>query len=403
MKWQSGAVDRARAKTPQEGVFVPSSQTEVHSGLAAVMNHIHKGVLVAVVGVVFLTLLAQKLQVPADNLQTALFPIVVGLIWFLPKDPARRLPLLLLLGALLCWAGSALAIRGYLPINVYQTPYVITRLQGDPEDKIQRAIFHRFNQVALSFKLPQLGLVVRSNLEQPAEWAETRGVAALLQGETKTLTVGFPRKGVQTREVGAGILPTPLKVVSSLPVISIGVRSSESFGHFLPWFLAALNTPAAAAEEKLSLLRMASVVAAPNSEYGLRFIARFFLGTETLLSAVQGSDVQEGALRCALSNVEAALRQVRGRRVRWASGEIAAALNNGAVARLLLAESREDLEVASDWFRQAAKIRSGSRPALAAKVAAENMRRLAKVGFLVVPLHQERAQRGRKIQRGHSR
>ncbi len=363
-----------------------------------------------------------------EDMQAALFPFVLLLIWRMPQSAALRVPPSLLLGAAALWLVGGLNVRGYLP-SLLSTPGVyLAKVEGDTSDLEARAFERRYRDVSRTYSLPTLELVHRrfAGVKDASAWLSSRdqGVA-LLAGNQRVLRLYLSPEAGEQLAIGEAITPLsneahaearklqlPLdgrvrgvRLPASDLVLAVGVipelvdlpsHAPELVQHYVGWIARALRLDLLTSEdnsvtddshqETLALqrdaLNEAVMVEGAWSSYTPTGFAQMLIATSYLLQAstLESDGYQPGVLTVVRNSYARSKRLMR---QKFDPHAYAVLLNNDAVVRILQSESDGERKDVRRLLWQAAAIRDAEgRAVLGAKLALLNLLLMERRGIV---------------------
>ena len=97
-----------------------------------------------------------------EDLQTLLFLPLLLAFWRLPKNPSYRIPGPLILTVLILWLGASLRVHGVFNKPSSRTAVYLSRFPGDKDGLLGRSTFQRYNEIAQTYHLPSMELLLRT-------------------------------------------------------------------------------------------------------------------------------------------------------------------------------------------------------------------------------------------------
>jgi hypothetical protein len=352
-----------------------------------------------------------------EDLQTALFPLVVLCVWRLPKSRRSGLPAPVLAALLCVWAVSALSVRGFLPDVMLREGVYLSRLDGDPSGLITRGLLWSYNRHAEEISGARMNMVERRlpSDADAAEWLKSRKRAlAALRGSAGWMRLVFPPGSEifrtdgsdRARELPLGIrevaesygiaddenirfvrhenVPVPLALVLFPEAVTLPAEPVELAREYLASLseglirIRGVEPPDVRDLQRASFLNAAAVDGRWKTN-APRALARLAAANVDLLAALEEPEPEQGLLGCARYNFFSAVGSVQ---LRYAPEVASAIFNNIAVAIMVDAYSRKDLRDVRDFLLTAARADAGGQPMRGAKAAIVNLILLDRSGLL---------------------
>lgn len=344
--------------------------------------------------------LGLQFRIFLEDLQTALFPAVVLLIWGISGQFAMKLPRWIVALSLALWLAGAVHVRALVPPSLLSYGGYLSRLDGDPDASAGRELYRRFNQISEIHGLTALHLIQRRfEGDGSMQWLRERENASLLISGTPEwlqVTMRMPGTAESTALKEAGASPAlaaqwgvrldidgyavpgghaaeELVLATAPSVMELPGEPKELSRHFLAYFSQAL-APIEELVRKASATfgiavppratpQSAALAAAARQHYLLtaaafegawrsaapRGTALFVAGSLELLGSIDG---EPGSLGCARALFADAAGFVQ---KKYAPDLYAAIFNNAALAMVL--EGPDRLADAVEHFRRAAAVR----------------------------------------------
>lgn len=374
-------------------------------------------IFLAVLLLVFLILAYSGVLI--EDLQTYFFPLFLVTLWRLPRSPAFRLPVPLVIFAFFLWVGvesvGAFSRSSSLP------SIRLSRLQGDSDGLRARGLYQRYNEIARTYELPSMSLLQLSfdGDAEAREWLDEKpNCPFLIYGPPRWFRVVFPRDASRyfadyprlmkiedmpqlfkdsarhlgillERDVAVAYMPgvgVPLALTFQPEVVGIPGEPAELSRHGIAWLAKGLERGPWAQREgdrmaeqerasrhaaRFDAFYEAGHISGPWKTNILLGLSYYFMGTLDLLEALDSPRVEPVLTESALR----AFRKAAALVVRWKDPGVAAAVfNNAAVAQLAKGTSSGDLAKARKWFKYALTSRGESqKPSLASRVAMLNL------------------------------
>ncbi len=354
-----------------------------------------------------------------EDLQTLVFPIIAISVLYLPRNTQFRIPLAAFGCAIFLWLGSALEVRGFMPVRSSGQGVFLANLEGDSERYYSRERLRLYNLIAKAYDLPHMTMVHRrfSTPVGAHNWLnkQRKGIVLLFGGQKWTQGV-FKSEGWQylqspIHNLEGFELPNP--VIEEIHKLKINLRDDafvvsnedlemplflqvtperfqlpsipgELFNRFLAWLSGGLREKlygmSQSVEEKSmrrDYFNEAASVVGPWLSNAPRGLGKFFVASDDTVNALAK---EPSLFRCALKQFRegAAFATIQ------EAPEINAAIfNNAGVAMLLQATERKHFAKASQWLWHAAiTVDSNGQPVLGAKLAMLNVIMLDRAGLL---------------------
>ncbi len=353
-----------------------------------------------------------------EDRQNALFPFFLLAAWRLPRFERHRMPLAMVVMALLLWLGVK---AGRAAINLSASDQVmLSRLEGDNNGLKARSFSQQYNRIAATYRLAALNSIQRSfpdDLEAQAWLKKTGHQSFLIRGQSNFFRLNFPsnmsnylaayenvfseaevpahiKDAAQSFELTLGrdlaLIKLPASgmflVVAYLPeAINIPANDPELAAHALVWLARALRAnktdcsthsgnqwdcarnQSEQEDALVALLKTQGTWAFRGPEA----LAYYLLASRTLFEFLGGKNENKTLL-------DSALRRF-GKAAEFAPERLnpelfSCSLNNAAVALFAQPDFELSLARANRWLmRAAAKKDSTGKPLLCAKAALLNL------------------------------
>lgn len=346
--------------------------------------------------------LAPHFGVLAEDAQTFLFPLFAVVFYFIPKNRAQRLPLVLLLFVVLLWLATSAFVRGALPQGAETSRIYLSRLQGDSDGMQARGLYQRINEIARTYELPRMELVQRffSDEADALQWLHRNPRSPFViwgAPEWYTVSLAPNQSDLLSPHKLDGSCPTETKgerfdnnsfcippfggrfeLVLVPESITIPDTPPELGRHFIAWLARGLSLdkkpghpwnrsdkaskPVSQSALLLAMRRDAVIEAlridgpwASGTPHGL---AHFLLGTLDCIEGLEQGAPEERLFESSLEHFRKAASLV----AETDNPRLFAAIfNNAALVKLLLARGEDDVRQARKWFALAADSASGGR------------------------------------------
>lgn len=390
---------------------------------------------------VFLCVLLPRFDFYLEDVQTFLFPLFLLALRKLPRNTRFRLPLGLVVTALLFWLVGALNVRAFSSSVSNNSLVYLSRLEADKDGLLGRDLYLRYNEIAKTYSLPRMALVQRSfsHDEEAESWLEKRSSAIfLVHGLAEWLRVivpdrssyfdepGFIFKQTNTEElakeakdysinlsknslvVQPDFFPVPLVFSTHPGLINLPGATPELGRHFLAWMARAIGPhidkdeglgevflvdangfrrndgdSVARGREDVDAIRKhflynAISIDGPWKTLAPRSAALFYLGLLESKDISDGQYYSAAALKCALAAFKNAASFVE---KRFNADIYAAIFNNAAVLQIIAAENARDIARARQWLTKAAMLPETGVSNHASKLAMLNLLMLDRAGL----------------------
>ncbi len=213
------AIAASPSKIPKPVLSVRNSAV---SGRLAFFQ-LRAAILLALLLAVLAFYILQSFSLSIETLQTILFPVFGFLFFRLYRGREFQLPAAFVVVAFGGWIIGGLHIRGYIPSLFSDSKVMLSSLQRDPEGKLGRELFRRYNVIARAYELPSMDILVHTfeRKDYAQHWISGHeGTSLLITGDPEWLGVQFPTSVVK---LGVEALP-PAEIPAEIKEIATGLR-----------------------------------------------------------------------------------------------------------------------------------------------------------------------------------
>lgn len=352
-----------------------------------------------------------------ESFQFVVFPIVLVIVWRLPKESQSRLPTPLLLLAFLLWV--SVRSYGYVTDRLNGHAVLLAHFKKDSGGVEAQHFYRRYTEISRTYELLPMHLLHRGfdNDREAREYlAQTESSPFLMYGPTSWFRLVFTESvsgytdeypllarpseipeyfSNAAKEFGIALnrdvvvvelnsLDVPFAVAYQPEVIGVPGEPAELTRHSVAWLSKGLElfdpTPGESiGEERLVGRRAkrfnafyeASHVAGSWRTQVLLGLSHYFLGTMDLLDALDREGTELMPIESALSS----FKKAAGLAIQGSDPEVFSAIfNNAAVAQIAKGGSPENVKKARSWLKLAltTQFHTGE-PVLGARAAMLNL------------------------------